>query len=155
MLKPNIKYKVTLSAEEREFLQKLIKKGRTAGYRICRAQILLALDEIPSNESWTDEKIGKAYGSSIRTIGNIRKEFVEEGVQAVLDRKKTERPPVKISGEVEARIIAISCSEPPEGHSRWTLKLIANKVVELEILDSISDRSIGTVLKKTKLSHGL
>jgi hypothetical protein len=155
MIKPNIKYRVTLTEEEREFLRKLIQKGNTAGYRIRHAQLLLALDEIPANESWTDQKIGKAYNAHIRTIGNLRKRFVEEGLQAALERKKRETPPwIKIDGEAEAKIIALTCSAPPEGRSRWTLQLLADKVVELGILDSISDHGIGDLLKKTILSHG-
>jgi transposase len=155
MVKPNIKYRVTLTEEERDVLERLIQKGETAGYRIRHAQILLALDEIPGNETWTDEKIGKAYGAHIRTIGTIRKRFVEEGFEAALERKKRETPPwVKIDGEAEAQIIALVCSEPPEGRVRWTLQLLADKVVEMGILDSISDHGIGDLLKKTKLSHG-
>jgi len=155
MVKPNIKYRVTLTEEERDSLKGLVRKGNTAGYRIRHAQLLLALDEIPANESWTDDKIGKAYGVHMRTIGNLRKCFVEEGFQAALGRKKRETPPwIKIDGEAEAKIIALTCSAPPEGRSRWTLKLLANKVVELGILDSISDHGIGDLLKKTKLSHG-
>ncbi|MDR0377669.1 MAG: helix-turn-helix domain-containing protein, partial [Spirochaetaceae bacterium] len=104
MLKPNIKYRVTLTAEERETLQKLIKNGRTAGDRIRHAQILLALDERPANESWSDRAIAAAYGSNLRSIGNIRKRFVEEGFQAALERKKRLVPPViKIDGAAEAK----------------------------------------------------
>ena len=156
MIKPNIKYRVTLTADERKFLQQLIRKGKTAGYRIRHAQLLLALDELPANEQWTDEKLGLAYGANIRSIGNLRKRFVEEGFQAALERKKRETPPsiIKIDGEAEAKIIAMTCSRPPEGRSRWTLALLAEKVVELGILDSISDHGIGNLLKKTKLSHG-
>ncbi|MDR0690051.1 MAG: hypothetical protein LBG08_07300 [Spirochaetaceae bacterium] len=88
MLKPNIKYRVPLTEEERERLKKLIQKGHTAGYRIRHAQILLGLDEIPANEPWTDGKIAAAYGSNIRPIGNLRKRFVEEGFAAALERKK-------------------------------------------------------------------
>jgi hypothetical protein len=149
MLKPNIKYRVTLTEEERDFLQKLIKKGKTQGYRIRHAQILLALDEIQENVSWTDELIGKAYGCHLRTVGNLRKRFVEEGFEAALERKKRDLPPrIKIDGEAEAKIIALACGEAPEGRSRWTLKLLASKVVELGILDSISDNGIRGVLKK-------
>jgi len=155
MIKPNIKYRVTLTGEEREFLQKLIKKGNTAGYRVRHAQILLALDEIPANERWTDEKIGEAYGCRMRAVGELRKRFIEEGFEAALERKKRKTPPrIKIDGDAEAKIIAITCSEPPEGRCRWTLKLIAKKVVELGILDSISDNGIRNLLKKTTLSHG-
>jgi transposase len=149
MNKPNIKYRVTLTEEEREFLQKLIKNGKTAGYRIRHAQLL------SENKAWTDEKIGKAYGAHVRTIGNLRKRFVEEGFDAALERKKREVPPtIKIDGEAEAKIIALTCSDPPKGRCRWTLQLLADKVVELKILDSISHTAIGNLLKKTKLSHG-
>jgi hypothetical protein len=155
MHKPNIKYRVTLTEKERDVLARLIQKGKTAGYRIRHAQILLALDEIPSNEHWTDEKIGIAYGVKQRAVGVLRKRFVEEGFEAALERKKREVPSrIKIDGEAEAQIIALTCSQPPEGRSRWTLKLLANKVVEMGILDSISDHGIGNLLKKTKLSHG-
>ena len=155
MLKPNIKYRVTLTGEEREYLRKLVKKGNTAGCRIRHAQILLALDEIPDNEQWTDAKIGDAYGARQRAVGVLRKRFVEEGFQAALERKKRETPPViKIDGEAEAEITALACSTPPEGRLRRTLQLSANKVVELGILESISDHGIGNLLKKTKLSHG-
>ena len=155
MLKPNIKYRVTLTAEERETLQRLVKKGNTAGYRIRHAQMLLALDEIPANDHWTDAKIGDAYGARQQAVGVLRKRFVEEGFEAAVERKKRETPPrIKIDGEAEAQIIALSCSQPPEGRARWTLKLLASKVVELEIVDSISDHGIGDLLKKTKLSHG-
>jgi hypothetical protein len=155
MVKPNIKYRVTLSGEERDLLQKLIKKGKTAGYQIRHAQILLALDEIPANAQLTDATIGEAYGVRQQAVGVLRKRFVEEGFEAALERKKRETPPrVKIDGEAEAHIIALVCSEPPEGRVRWTQQLRADKVVEMGILDSISDHGIGDLLKKTKLSHG-
>jgi hypothetical protein len=155
MLKPNIKYRVNLSEEERDVLQRLIQKGNTKGYRIRHAQIMLALDEIPCNEHWTDEKIGIAYGVRQRAVGVLRKRFVEDGFQDALERKKRETPSrIKIDGEAEAKIIALTCSQPPEGRCRWTLKLLANKVVELGILDSISDHGIGDLLKKTTLNHG-
>jgi len=192
MLKPNIKYKVTLTEEERKFLRKLIEKGKTAGHKIRHAQILLALDEIPENEHWTDTRVGEVYGCRPQAVGKLRKRFVEQGFEAALERKKRETPSrIKINGEAEARIIALTCSSPPEGRAReplnksavppafapcgaqmrlsstdlipiglnqcfprWTLKLLAQKTVELGILDSISDHGIGNLLKKTKLNHG-
>jgi hypothetical protein len=155
MLKPNIKYRVTLTGEERAELEALIRKGRTAGYRIRHAQILLALDEIPANAEWTDRKIAQAYGSNMRTIGILRKRFVEAGFAAALERKKREVPPVlKIDGEAEAKIIALVCSDPPEGRCRWTLQLVADKVVEMGILESITAMSICNLLKKTTYSLG-
>ena len=155
MVKPNIKYRVTLTGEEREFLQKLIQKGRTAGYRIRHAQILPAPDEIPANAHWSDAGIGEAYGARRQAVGVLRKRFVEEGFEAALERKKRERPPnIKTDGEAEAKIIALTCSRPPEGRCRWTLKLLAGKVVEPGIPESVSDHGIGDLLKKTTLSHG-
>lgn len=155
MLSPNIKYRVTLTEEEREYLRKLVKKGNTAGYRIRHAQILLALDEIAENAHWSDARIGDAYGCRTRAVGVLRKRFVEEGFEAALERKKRETPPfIKIDGEAEAKIIALTCSEPPAGRCRWTLQLLANKVVELGILYSISPTGISNLLKKTSLSHG-
>ena len=155
MHKPNIKYHVTLTGAEREFLCKLIKKGNTAGYRMRHAHILLAIDEIPDNNHWSDARIAAAYGCLERAVGVLRKRFVEEGLEAALERKRRETPPViKIDGEAEAKIIALTCSQPPEGRVRWTLRLLADKVVELGILDSISDHGIGDLLKKTKLNHG-
>jgi len=111
MPKPNIKYWVTLAAEERAFLQNPAGKGKTAGRRIRRAQILLALDGTPQNRRWTDAKIGAAYGSCQRTVGTLRKRFVEGGSDAALERKKREVPPaVKTDGEA----IALTCSRPPK-----------------------------------------
>ena len=149
MTKSNIKYRVSLTSEERTDLKQLIRAGRTAGYRIRHAHILLALDEIPENAYWTDKKIAAAYDAHQRTIGNLRKRFVEEGLAAALERKKRETPPViKIDGKAEAQIIAVACSAPPEGRSRWTLQLIADRVVALGVLESISPTAIANHLKK-------
>jgi hypothetical protein len=149
MLKPNIKYRVTLTKEEWDLLRNLVKKGRTVGLHIRHAHMLLALDEIPQNAHWTDAKIGAAYGSQQRAVGHLRKRFVEEGFHAAVERKKREVPPViKIDGEAEAKIIALTCSRPPEGRCRWTLRLLADKVVQLGIPESISDHGIGDLLKK-------
>lgn len=121
---------------------------------------MLALDEIPENAvepkvRWTDKKIAAAYDAHQRTIGNLRKRFVEEGLAAALERKKRETPPaIKIDGEAEARIIAIACSAPPDGRSRWTLRLIADQVVTLGVLESVSPTAIADHLKKAKLSPG-
>ena len=156
MQKPNIKYHVTLTEEERDGLQRLIRKGRTAGYRIRHAQILLALDEIPANAHRSDARIGKAHGAGERAIGHMRKRFAEEGFEAAAERKKRETPPslIKTDGEAEARITALTCGEPPEGRRRRTPQPPADKAVERGIPESVSDRGIGDLLKKTTLSHG-
>jgi transposase len=155
MLKPNIKYRVVLAAEERQYLKRVISSGRSARYQVRHAWILLALDEIPENQDWTDKKIAAAYGVSEKTIGNLRKRFVEKGLGVALDRKKREIPPViKIDRTAEARIIELTYSPVPEGRRRWTLQLLANRAVEEGILKSISPTAIGNLLKKTALHHG-
>jgi len=151
----NIKHKVTLTEIERSELKALIAKGKTQGYRIRHAQILLAVDDILENKEWTDQKIAKAYGTAEKSIGNLRRRFVENGFAAALERQKRETPPkIKIDGEIEAKIVALTCSDAPEGYSQWTLRLLADKVVELGILESVSHTAIADCLKKTRLSHG-
>jgi len=151
----NIKYRITLTEEERTSLKRIISKGKTEGYRIRHAHILLAADEIDENKEWTDKSIAKAYHTTERSIGNLRRRFVEKGLDAALGREKREvAPKIKIDGDVEAKIVALTCSEAPEGHSQWTLRLLADKVVELGIMESVSHTAIGDCLKKTKLNHG-
>jgi hypothetical protein len=151
----NIKYHVTLTNEEREQLNKIVAKGNTQGYRIRHAQLLLALDDIEENKEWTDKRISKAYRTTEKSIGNLRRRFVEQGFEAALGRQKREDPPkIKIDGETEAKIVALTCSDAPEGYSQWSLRLIADKVVELGIMESVSHTAIAGCLKKTKLSHG-
>jgi hypothetical protein len=149
------KYVVTLTADERQKLLSIVKYGKTAGYRIRHAQILLALDEIPENAHWTEVRIAEAYHCTDRTVSSLRKRFVEGGLDAALERKKRETPPViKIDGEKEALITVLACSEPPEGQARWTLRLLADKTVQLGIFDSISHTAIGNCLKKKKSNRG-
>ena len=151
----NIKYHITLTAEERNNLMQIISKGKTEGYRIRHANILLAVDEIEDNKEWTDTSIARAYHTTERSIGNLRRRFVEKGLEAALGREKREvAPRIKIDGEIEAKIVALTCSEAPEGRSQWTLRLLADKVVELGIMESVSHTAIGDCLKKTKLNHG-
>jgi hypothetical protein len=151
----NIKYRVRLTERERSELNALIAKGKTQGYRIRHAQILLAADEIPENSEWTDKKIARAYNTTEKSIGTLRRRFVEKGVSAALDRQKRETPPrIKIDGETEAKIVALTCSEAPEGFSQWSLRLLASKVVELGIMESVSHTAIANCLKKTQLNHG-
>ena len=151
----NIKYHVTLTTEERNQLMQIISKGKTEGYRIRHAHILLAVDEIEENKDWSDKSIARAYHTTEKSIGNLRRRFVEKGLDAALGREKREvAPRIKIDGEIEAKIVALTCSKAPEGRSQWTLRLLADKVVELGIMESVSHTAIGDCLKKTKLSHG-
>ena len=116
-------YKVTLSNDEREELQALVKKGGK-GYRIRHAQILLKLDRIPENKEWTYERITASYGSVRSTIAGIAKRFVFEGLESALGRKNHNNYRRKVTGEVEAKICMIACSDPPNGRSSWTMQMI-------------------------------
>ena len=150
----NHKYIVTLTDEEREMLQELIAKGRTQGYRIKHAQILLKLDEIPENREWTYDKIREAYHATPHTICQIAKRFVTDGVEAALGRKEQVNRHKKVDGRVEAHIIAIACLKAPEGREQWTLQLIADELVRLGLVESISDTAGMETLKKMNLSPG-
>lgn len=150
----NHKYIVTLTSEERAVLEELVAKGKTQGYRIRHAQILLKLDEIPENQKWTYEAIREAYGGTPYTISQIAKRFVTEGLEAALGRKEQQNRHRKVDGKVEAHIIAIACSEAPEGRDHWTLQMIADELVRLGVVDSISDTAVMNTLKKTNLSPG-
>jgi hypothetical protein len=147
------RYKVTLTEEERQELQKLIQKGGK-GYRIKHAQILLKLDAIPENEEWTYNRIQEAYDATHSTIAGVAKRFVFEGVESALGRKKQENYHRKVTGEIEARICVIACSEPPEGRSRWTMQMIADELIRLKVVDYITDSAFCETLKKTKLNRG-
>jgi len=148
------RYKVSLTEEERQELGMVIQKGGK-GYRIRHAQILLKLDKTPENSEWTYDRIQSAYRATHSTIAGIAKRFVFEGMEAALGRKKHDNYHRKATGEVEARICAIACSEPPEGRSRWTMQMIADELIRLEVVDYITDSTVCEVMKKTKLSHGL
>jgi len=144
------KYKVTLTREERDELMSIISKGKHTSQRFRNAYVLLNCDEGEFSEKATNAEINKILKVSMRSIDRIKKRFVEEGFDAVLERKPTTREyDRKTDGDLEARLIALSCSEPPEGHARWSLRLLADKLVELEIVDSISHETVRTVLKKT------
>jgi transposase len=145
------KYVVRLSAEERGRLEDMIHTGRHAAGRLARARILLKADVSEAGEGWSDRRIMDALDVSAALIYDVRKQLVEEGVDAVLTRKKRERPPTPaiFDGAHEARLIALCCSSPPAGRARWTLRLLEKKVVELNIVEAASDSTIGRVLKKT------
>ena len=149
-----VQYIVELSAEEREKLQTLVNVGKTQGYRIKHAQIILALDKGQANEKWSYEEISRAYQVNQSTITQIAKRFVFEGLEAALGRKEQQNRRRKVDGEVEAHIVAIACSEAPEGRERWTLQLIADEAVRLGVVDSLSHTAVADTLKKTNLSLG-
>lgn len=148
------RYIVTLTNDEIQELKALVQKGGK-GYRIRHAQILLKLDQKLENQSWSYDRIKDTFGASHSTIAGIAKRFVTEGLPTALDRKKQTIRSRKVTGEVEARICAIACSSPPEGSSRWTMQAIADELVRLEVVDSITDSTICEVMKKTRSSRGL
>ncbi len=142
----NKRYIVRLSEEERETLRKIISTGEVPAYKIRHANILLKADA--NGPNWTDEAIADAFSCHPNTVANIRQRFVEHGLEAALARRKRQYRPRLVDGEVEAQIIALRCSTPPEGRSSWTLRLLADKLVELEIVPSISHETVRQVLKK-------
>ena len=144
------KYVVRLSGEEREQLEALIRKGKSPAQRLLKARILLKADVSEAGDGWSDSRVIKALETSVSMVYRVRKQLVEEGFEAVLSRKQRTTPAVPriFDGEKEARLIALACSKPPKGRARWTLRLLENKVVELNIVDRASDSTIGRVLKK-------
>jgi hypothetical protein len=144
------RYVVRLSGEERERLEALIRKGKSPAQRLLKARILLKADVSEAGEGWSDSRIIKALETSASMVYRVRKQLVEEGFEAVLSRKQRATPAVAriFDGEREAKLIALACSKPPKGRARWTLRLLENKVVELQIVDRASDGTIGRTLKK-------
>lgn len=150
---PTKKYHVTLTPAEREQLKDIIRKGKQAAAKIRRAHLLLAADEAEGGLKMTDEQIKMAYHVSPRTVERLRQRFVEEGFEVALQAKSTGGPQtIKIDGAVEAHVIALRLSPVPEGRNRWTMRLLAEKMVELEYVDSISYETVRQVLKKTNLN---
>jgi len=149
------KYVVRLSCDERQQLAMLIRKGSSPAQRLMKARILLKADVSEGGEGWSDNQIIEALETSPSMVYRVRKQLVEEGFEAVLSGKPRATPAVPriFDGEKEAKLIALACSEPPKGRARWTLRLLENKVVELNIVDRASDSTIGRTLKKTSLSR--
>ena len=146
------KYVVRLSEEEREQLERLLRKGKSPAQRLLKARILLKADVSDAGEGWSDSQIIRALETSVSMVYRVRKQLVEEGFEAVLSRKQRAMPAVAriFDGEKEAKLIALACSKPPKGRARWTLRLLESKVVELDIVDRASDSTIGRTLKKTR-----
>jgi len=147
------KYIVRLTNEERKKLTDIVKKGKTQAYRIKHAHILLTVDTDGPN--WGDKRVAESLGCHVNTPRNVRQRFVEQGLEAALERKKQEAPSREriLDGEKEARLFAIACSKPPKGRTKWTLQLLADKLMELKVVESISDQTVRRTLKKTHLNH--
>ena len=150
-----IRYRIRLSQEEVKELRVIITKGSHTSQTFRAAYILLNCDEGDYSEKVTNEQISKVLKVGMRTIDRVKKKFIEEGFEKVLERRVSSRIyDVKIDGDVEARLVKLCCSEPPSGFAKWSLRLLADKMVELKYVESISYVSVGNVLKKTNLSLG-
>jgi hypothetical protein len=147
----NKKFVVDLDASERERLYALISKGKAPAKSILKARILLKADQGPGGEAWTDDEICAALDTNVTMVSRVRQKLVEESLDAVLARKKRTTPPVApiFDGEAQARLIALACGTPPEGHARWTIRLLAEHVVERGIVDAAHFNTVGRALKKT------
>jgi len=150
--KSRAKYVVRLSEEERERLNTAIQTGRGQARKLLKARVLLKADESDAGSGWSDNQIAIALETSVDTVGRTRRTLVEEGLDAALKRRHSPNSARRrvFDGAGEAKLIALACSKPPPGRSRWTLRLLEEKVVELNIVDRVSDNTIGRMLKKTR-----
>lgn len=141
---------VQLSEQDRLRLQKIVRSGKDKARKITRSRILLLADETNGK---TDEEISDALNVCLATIFNIRRRYCQEGLERAIGEGTRSGQPPKFKGRAAAKITAIACSKPPEGHARWSLRLLANRIVELKIVESISHQSVSNILKKTNLNH--
>lgn len=149
------KYVVQLTDAERATLLQTVTAGKVAARTVAHAHILLKADTGAGRPGWTDQQIVEAFEVSLSTVGRVRRQYVEQGLEAALQRQApTEPVPYKLDGEQEAHLIALACGAPPTGRKRWTLRLLASKVVELQIAEEVSYETVRRVLKKTSLSLG-
>jgi len=149
------KYFVKLTSEERSYLEKLVSSGNAPARRLRRARILLKSDCSEGGPNWTYEAICDAFDVNAITVTNVRKAYAEGGLEKALNRKKPDREyRHRLDGNAEAHLIALACSDAPEGYERWSLRLLQERFVRLEIVDSVSHETIRTTLKKTNLSLG-
>lgn len=146
------KYIVTLTEPERQHLHEITTRGRVNARKLVRAHILLKADQgADGGPAWSDQQISQAFNVNVTTVENVRKALVEDGFEACLEHKKPSRSKSrKLDGDQEAHLIALACSQPPEGRNRWTLRLLADKMVELDAFESISYETVRNVLKKTR-----
>lgn len=152
---PAKKYRVKLTQAERQELKALLNKGRIAARKLTHARILLQCDESDAVPIKTDKNIAEALNTSTRSIERVRQSFVEEGLEAALNPKpRKNHRPKKLDGAAEAFLVATACMDAPEGRAEWTMQLLADKLVECQIVDSISDETVRTTLKKTRLNLG-
>src|SRR5919202_6340862 len=149
------KYVVLLTETEREQLQALLAAGTAPARKLTHARILLKADRGPQGPGWVDERIAESVEVSQPTISRVRKQFMEAGVEAALNRRAPRREyRRKLDGAQEARLVALTCTEPPAGQARWSLRLLADRLVELEVVETVSHQTVRRVLKKTSSSRG-
>ena len=148
------RYRVTLTEEERKELKAISTKGKRAARTVLYARALLLLDAGEQGPKWIVAKVAEALGTTTRSLEHLKKQFVEEGITSALNRKKRVKPPreIQFGGEFEAHLLALACSEVPEGRQRWTVRLLAEKMVELQIVPSVSPMTVCNTLKKMNLS---
>ena len=150
------KYRVKLTGDEREMFTRLLRQGRAAGWKLRRAGAMLKCDEGADGPGWPDAKIAEALDISTRSIENWRKAAVERGPLSLLDRKAQDRSKQrKLDGAGEARLVQLACSTPPAGRGRWSLRLLADQLVVLEVVDAIGHECVRQTLKKTKSNPGV
>lgn len=149
------KHRVKLTADERQTLEQLVRQGRAAGWKLQRAQALLKCDEGEQGPGWSDPTIAEAFDMTVRSLENWRKQAVECGPLSLLERKSQDRARFrKLDGTGEARLTQLACSDPPQGYSKWSLRLLADELVALEMVDSIGHECVRQTLKKTTSSPG-
>ena len=151
---PAKRYRVFLNGKKRSYLNRLVNTGTNKARKITRARILLLANESPRGPSKKDREIMDSLGVSARTVATTRQRFVEEGIEGALNEKPRPGRPPKLSGREEARLTAIACTDPPEGRARWSVRLLADKLVELDIVESISREAVRKYLKKGISSRG-
>jgi transposase len=148
------RYRVTLTPEERKELETLTRRGKNQARRVIHARALLLCDAGLEGPAWSVSDISQALGITSRTIEHLKKRFVENGLEAALERKQREKPPreVTFDGAFEARLITLACSDAPEGYRRWTVRLLSDKIVELKIAPTVSHMTVQRILKKMNLN---
>jgi len=149
------KYRVTLTPEERVQLTQMVSKGKAAARALTHARILLKTDEAEDGPAWTDDAVCEAVDVGLCTVMRVRERFVEEGLEAALrPRPSSYVQPRRLDGHLEAQLVTLACSEAPEGRARWTLRLLADRIVQLGYCEEVSHETVRQTLKKTKLSLG-
>ena len=148
------RYRVTLTKEERKKLETISTKGKRAARTVLYARALLLLDAGEFGPKWSVAQVAQAIGTTSRSLEHLKKRFIEEGLPAAIERKYRETPPreIQFGGEFEAHLLALACSDPPKGRERWTMRLLAEKIVELKIAPSVSPMTVCNTLKKMNLS---